>query len=177
VDDRQRDVALDGCRWGELMRLVMAEEKVEVPWEAGLSFVAAEEMAALNAAHRGVDRPTDVLAFGADDGSALRAPDEPRLVGDVVICPSVAAANAALRARRVDDELALLVVHGALHLLGYDHLVDHNAEQMESREQQLLAAAWALDEPVGTSALDVGDSVIATAWAPDEPVGTSADTA
>ena len=177
VDDRQRDVALDGCRWGELMRLVMAEEKVEVPWEAGLSFVAAEEMAALNAAHRGVDRPTDVLAFGADDGSALRAPDEPRLVGDVVICPSVAAANAALRARRVDDELALLVVHGALHLLGYDHLVDHDAEQMESREQQLLAAAWALDEPVGTSALDVGDSVIATAWAPDEPVGTSADTA
>lgn len=152
MDDRQSNVALDRCRWGELMRLVLVEEKVEAPWEAGLSFVAADEMAALNAAHRGLDRPTDVLAFGADDGSALRAPGEPRLVGDVVICPSVAAANAAICSRSVDDELALLVVHGALHLLGYDHLVDHDAEQMESREQQLLAAACAPGKPAGTSA-------------------------
>lgn len=139
VFDRQRDLTVDEGCWAGLMRRVLSEEQVSVPWEAGLSFVDADEMAALNAAHRGIDRPTDVLAFGADDGSAPRGPDEPRLVGDVVICPSVAAVNAASCSRTVDDELALLVVHGTLHLLGYDHIEDRDAEKMEGREQELLA--------------------------------------
>ena len=143
VFDRQRDLAVDEGRWAELMRRVLAEEQVSVPWEAGLSFVTADEMAALNSAHRGIERPTDVLAFGADDGSAPRGPDEPRLVGDVVICPSVAAANAGACGKSVEEEMALLVVHGALHLLGYDHTDDRDAERMEGREQELLAPAAA----------------------------------
>lgn len=141
VSDRQQDLLVAQGRWAELLRRVLAEERVDVPWEAGLSFVAADEMAALNAAHRGVDQPTDVLAFGADDGSAPRADGEPRLVGDVVICPSVAASNAAAHHKTVDDELALLVVHGTLHLLGYDHMDDSDAELMEGRERELLALA------------------------------------
>ncbi len=143
VFDLQQDLTVDEGRWARLMRRVLAEEQVSVPWEAGLSFVGADEMAALNAAHRKVNRPTDVLAFGADDGSAPRGADEPRLVGDVVICPSVAAANAEASGRSVQDELALLVVHGALHLLGYDHAEDLDAEKMEGREQEMLA----LDAP------------------------------
>ncbi len=141
VSDRQQDLGVDRDRWAALLRRVMVEEQVATPWEAGLSFVAADEMAALNAAHRGIDRPTDVLAFGADDGSALRADGEPRLVGDVVICPSVAAANAAAGDNPVAGELALLVVHGALHLLGYDHVEDADAREMQQREAALLAAA------------------------------------
>lgn len=144
VFDRQQDLMLDGDRWAGLMRRVLAEERVPVPWEAGLSFVDADEMAALNAAHRKIGRPTDVLAFGADDGSSPRGADEPRLVGDVVICPSVAAANAAACGRSVEDELALLVVHGALHLLGYDHAEESDAEKMEGREQEMLALDAAL---------------------------------
>ena len=139
VSDRQQDLLVTQDRWARLLRRVLAEEHVAVPWEAGLSFVAADEMAELNAAHRGIDRPTDVLAFGADDGSAPRAVDEPRLVGDVVICPAVAASNAAAHGKHVDDELALLVVHGALHLLGYDHIDDTEAQIMERREQELLS--------------------------------------
>ena len=139
VSNRQHDLPVAQDRWAGLLRRVLAEERVDGPWEAGLSFVAADEMASLNAAHRGIDRPTDVLAFGADDGSAPRADDEPRLVGDVVICPSVAASNAATRGKTVDDELALLVVHGTLHLLGYDHVDDSDAELMEGRERELLA--------------------------------------
>lgn len=141
VSDRQQDLPVAQDHWAGLLRRVLAEERVDVPWEAGLSFVAPDEMAALNAAHRGVDRPTDVLAFSADDGSAPRADDEPRLVGDVVICPSVAASNAAAHGKTVDDELALLVVHGTLHLLGYDHVSDSDAELMEGRERELLALA------------------------------------
>lgn len=152
VSDRQQDLLVAQDHWGELLRRVLAEEQVDVPWEAGLSFVGVDEMAALNAEHRGIDRPTDVLAFGADDGSAPRADDEPRLVGDVVICPSVAASNAAAHDRTVDEELALLVVHGTLHLLGYDHVDDNDARLMEGREQELLALASAGDALAGSQA-------------------------
>ncbi len=152
VFDCQRDMAVDEGRWAELMRRVVAGEGVATPWEAGLTFVDADQMAALNAGHRGIDRPTDVLAFGADDGSAPRDPDEPRLVGDVVICPSVAASNAVAQGHPVDEELALLVVHGTLHLLGYDHIDDVDAGKMEGREQELLAQAWAMTTPAGAQA-------------------------
>ena len=141
VSDRQQDLTVDEQRWAALMRRVLAEEQVAVPWEVGLSFVPADQMAALNTEHRGINRPTDVLAFGVDDGHVPRADDEPRLVGDVVICPSLAASNAADRGRSVEDELALLVVHGTLHLLGYDHIDDVDAVAMEGRERELLAGA------------------------------------
>ncbi len=152
VSNRQHDLPVAQDRWAGLLRRVLAEERVDAPWEVGLSFVAADEMAALNAAHRGIDRPTDVLAFGADDGSAPRAADEPRLVGDVVICPSVAATNAAARGKAVGDELALLVVHGALHLLGYDHVEESDAELMEGRERELLALTSARHALAGSPA-------------------------
>ncbi|WP_419850466.1 rRNA maturation RNase YbeY [Candidatus Poriferisocius sp.] len=152
VSDRQRDLLVAQERWAGLLHRVLAEEQVAAPWEAGLSFVAADEMASLNAEHRGIDKPTDVLAFGADDGSAPRAADEPRLVGDVVICPSVAASNAAAHGKAVDDELALLVVHGTLHLLGYDHVDDNDARLMEGREQELLTLASAGDALAGSRA-------------------------
>ena len=99
--------------------------------------------------------PTDVLAFPIEDEADRggRSPDEGGtgpgsmeaetgrlyLLGDVVICPSVAARNAVEHGATFDDEIALLVVHGILHLLGMDHQVDEEAERMEQREQQLLA--------------------------------------
>ncbi|MCQ3810990.1 MAG: rRNA maturation RNase YbeY [Acidimicrobiia bacterium] len=152
VSDHQQDLPVAQDRLVKLICSVLAEEGVEAPWETGLSFVTADEMAALNAAHRGIDQPTDVLAFGADDGSAPRAADEPRLVGDVVICPAVAATNAAARNKAVDEELALLVVHGALHLLGYDHIDDADAEKMEQRELELLSIEAATLGLTGTKA-------------------------
>jgi probable rRNA maturation factor len=64
--------------------------------------------------------------------------DFPTLLGDVVICPSVAMRNAPQHAGTYDDEVALLVVHGILHLLGMDHMQDDEAEAMERRERELL---------------------------------------
>ena len=60
------------------------------------------------------------------------------LLGDVVICPAVAIRNAADHAGTYDDELALLIVHGILHLMGMDHEDDDEAEAMEARERELL---------------------------------------
>jgi probable rRNA maturation factor len=152
VFDRQQEIAVDEGRLAELMHRVVVEEGVATPWEAALTFVDSDQMAALNAEHRGIDQPTDVLAFGADDGSAPRGSDEPRLVGDVVICPSVAAANAEAQGNSVGDEIALLVVHGTLHLLGYDHIDDVDADKMEGREQELLAQALAMTARAGARA-------------------------
>ena len=119
-----------------------------------LLFVDEPSIAALNEQFLGRKGPTDVLAFPIEDeplpggrspdsggsGPGTDADVEPlTLLGDVVICPAVAARNAADHGVTVDDELALLVVHGLLHLLGMDHETDRDAEAMERLERELLA--------------------------------------
>ena len=136
-------------RWAGLAAAVLRSEGV-AGGELGLRFVDPGAMAELNLAHMGVRGPTDVLAFPIDGGNGC-APSEPAvLLGDVVVCPAYAA-RAADRGSLTDvddarargsltDELALLVVHGVLHVLGYDHAVDEEAAAMRARERQLLAA-------------------------------------
>ena len=101
-------------------------------------------MAELNREHMDEDRPTDVLSFpldGADDD-----PFGDNLIGDVVVCPVYAARQAAAhRGERghdgsVEDELALLVVHGVLHILGHDHAEPDEAARMRAAEAELLDA-------------------------------------
>jgi len=139
------DVAVDADRWGALMAAVLAEEGVAAGARATLHFVTDEAMVELNREHMGQDRPTDVLAFPIDGLDAVGAADAgeagpPALVGDVVVCPTVAAEQAAGHAGTVDDEIALLVVHGALHLVGHDHAEADERTAMQARERALLAA-------------------------------------
>lgn len=135
-------VEVDGARWARLLAAVLADEGVTPGAEVGLTFVDVDAMAALNAEHMGGTGPTDVLAFPVDGreaaGPSRTAP--PGVVGDVVVCPEVAAAGAPDHAGSPDDELALLVVHGALHLLGHDHAADDERAAMQERERALLAA-------------------------------------
>ena len=95
--------------------------------EVGVVIVDLAEMAALNSAHRGRDEPTDVLSFPLDGRDAL--PDGlPRQLGDVVVCPE--------RAEADGTPIALLLVHGALHLVGYDHEADNG--DMLRRQQAIF---------------------------------------
>ena len=95
--------------------------------EVGVVIVDLAEMAALNSAHRGRDEPTDVLSFPLDGRDAL--PDGlPRQLGDVVVCPE--------RAEADGTTVALLLVHGALHLVGYDHEADNG--DMLRRQQAIF---------------------------------------
>jgi probable rRNA maturation factor len=76
--------------------------------------------------------------------------DLPLLLGDVVVCPAVAARQAPEHAGNLDDELALLVVHGVLHVLGWDHAEVEETERMRARERQLLEAShWRGPAPAG----------------------------
>lgn len=130
----------DLTRWERLVTAVLGAEAVPGPGEATLVFVGAVAISQLNQLHMGESAPTDVLSFPIDGLESLR--EERRVVGDVVICPEVAAINAPGHSGSLDDEFALLICHGVLHLLGHDHTETHERERMWSRERELLAQLW-----------------------------------
>jgi probable rRNA maturation factor len=147
VDDEQTELAVDATRWAELAAAVLRSEgRVG---ELTLTFVDRDEIAALNEEHMGHVGPTDVLSFPLDDDPSVVAAG-PVLLGDVVICPSVAAEAAADHAGSVDDELALLTVHGVLHVLGHDHADREDRAAMQAAElAHLRAHHWNGAEPAG----------------------------
>ena len=149
--DEQADVDVDVERWTGLARAAVLAEGAR--GELTLTFVDRVEMAELNREHLGHDGPTDVLSFPLDAGDDAGAPGAtgvPVLLGDVVVCPAVAADQAAAHAGTLEDELALLVVHGVLHVLGHDHAEPAETAVMRARELDLLQRHhWAGPAPSG----------------------------
>jgi probable rRNA maturation factor len=152
--DEQSAHPVDLDQWVALVRATLVEEGVRGPVEVSLIFSDETAITELNSRFMGKDGPTDVLSFPIDEepqptgrvpdsgGTGPGEPPEPempQMVGDVVICPSVAARNAIDRRVSLSDELALLCVHGTLHLLGWDHEDESSADLMEARERDLLA--------------------------------------
>jgi len=155
--DEQSDEEVDAIRWMGLAKSVLQAQGVRGDTELSLLFVDEPAMAELNLRFLDKQGPTDVLAFPIDEEDAYeptgpRIPDSlgpgpgedpqlgdvPRLLGDVVVCPAVARRNAPGHAGTYDDEMALLLVHGVLHLLGMDHEDSQEAASMEQREQEML---------------------------------------
>lgn len=134
------DCALSDDELEETIALVLDEEAVERPCGVSLSVVGDERMRELNAEWRGIDRATDVLSLECErpDDPDL-APGEPCELGDIVLAPAYIARQAMSFGTTAADETRLLLVHGTLHLLGYDHLDDDEAEVMEAREDELVA--------------------------------------
>ena len=110
---------------------------------AELSILLADDaaIAALNHRYRGRPRPTDVLAFSLLEGA--HADRRGALLGDVVIGIETAARQARARRRTLDDEVARLLVHGALHLVGYDHVRSAEARIMRAQERRVWRALGA----------------------------------
>jgi probable rRNA maturation factor len=152
--DEQHDHDIELERWIELARNTLTDEGVRGLAEVSLIFADEPTIADLNQQFMGKEGPTDVLSFPIDDEPepSGRVPDAggsgpgepplpeiPQLIGDIVLCPAVAARNAVDHEVSFDDEVALLIVHGVLHLLGWDHMIDEEAERMEARERELLS--------------------------------------
>lgn len=131
---------LDLTAFERLAAFVLDREDAPQNCELSVAVVGLEEMASLNEQYRGKSGPTDVLSFGCDDPCAITDADEPVTLGDVVVAPEVAEAQAAEYGHTVEEELNLLLVHGILHLLGYDHEADEDAEAMQARERAVLLA-------------------------------------
>ncbi|WP_417533462.1 rRNA maturation RNase YbeY [Marinobacterium stanieri] len=120
----------DFSRWVET---VLKERKVD--GEVCIRIVDAEESQSLNAEYRGKDKPTNVLSFPFEVPPGIPV----TLLGDLVICAEVVVAEAEEQEKALFDHWAHMVVHGTLHLLGFDHINDDDAEEMEALERTLLA--------------------------------------
>ena len=111
-----------------------ALQEVAEDCELSIRIVDAAESQQLNRDYRGKDKPTNVLSFPFESPVPL----QPRLLGDLVICAPVVTAEAAQQGKAEMHHWAHLTIHGCLHLLGYDHINDDEAEQMENREIAIL---------------------------------------
>ena len=106
--------------------------------EIGVSVVGPAESRKLNARFRGRDKPTNVLSFPAAELPSSAGGIEPRPLGDLVICPQVLRTEAREQKKSLRAHWAHLVVHGSLHLIGYDHEQEADANRMERREIAVL---------------------------------------
>jgi probable rRNA maturation factor len=144
------DLRVDGGGWQRLLRdpdgvaarvfdAAAAVLGAELPGPVEVSLVLTDDAAIrlLNRAHRGKDRATNVLSFpleapGSGAGSA------PAMIGDIVLAAETVAREAAEQGKTVESHVSHLMIHGMLHLLGYDHERDREAEEMERREVAAL---------------------------------------
>ncbi|MBE6472093.1 MAG: rRNA maturation RNase YbeY [Coriobacteriaceae bacterium] len=143
-----------------LAELVISREGKPEDTEVSINFVTNEAIHELNRDFRDVDRPTDVLSFECDgyEGEDDLAPIEGMAfeLGDIVVAPDIAEAQAPEYGLAFADEVSLLVTHGLLHLCGYDHMEDDEAEEMEARERELLTEFWG--RPFARSAAERQDA-------------------
>jgi probable rRNA maturation factor len=133
--------ALDVRRTQRLARFVLDRMRVHPLAELCVTAVDEDTIAGLNAKWMEKEGPTDVLAFPMDElrpGAVNEEPEE-GVLGDLVLCPAVAARQAETAGHGVVDELDLLTVHGILHLLGYDHAEPEEHREMFGLQARILA--------------------------------------
>ncbi|WP_428239822.1 rRNA maturation RNase YbeY [Gynuella sp.] len=104
-----------------------------------IRIVATDESRHLNSTYRGKDNSTNVLSFPFESPPGVPEEEFAGFLGDLVICANVVNAEAQQQNKPLHHHWAHIVIHGVLHLLGYDHIDENDAEEMESLERQLLA--------------------------------------
>lgn len=144
VSDEHPSSGVDPEHLRSLAEAVLLAEGFPPEAELSITLVDDEEMSAWNASALGKSGPTDVLSFPVEalrpgEVPASVADGPPILIGDVMIAPDFVRRQADQHGIGADDEIALMVAHGILHLLGYDHQEDVDAELMEKRERDILA--------------------------------------
>jgi probable rRNA maturation factor len=142
ADEQSESVDLEHLRG--LAELVLREEGYPPESELTVLLVNEDEMSSYNERFLNRAGPTDVLAFPVEELVPGITPDHdasgpPLMIGDVIVAPAYVRRQAADSEIDFDDEMALMIAHGILHLLGYDHLDDEDAALMERRETELLS--------------------------------------
>ena len=133
-------VDVDEAEFAALARYVMDELHLNPQTELSILLVDPEPMSDLHERYLGEPGPTDVLSFPMDELRPGRADQvaPPGLLGDVVLCPEVAARQAQAAGHSTAEELLLLTTHGILHLLGYDHAEPEEEQEMFALQRRLL---------------------------------------
>lgn len=130
---------IDAARLQAASQQVLTQHDVDPDTALSIVFVDNAYIQNVNRQFRGIDAPTDVLSFPADE-PPVEIDDEPPYLGDLIIAYPYASEQAAREGHALSDSLSLLVVHGTLHLLGYDHdTSEHRAEMWASQDAALTA--------------------------------------
>lgn len=142
ADEQDESVDLEPLRG--LAELVLREEGYPEVAELTVLLVNDSEMSSYNDRFLNRPGPTDVLAFPVEELVPGAVPDHdpsgpPLMIGDVIVAPAYVGRQANEYGVSFSDEMALMVTHGILHLLGYDHLDDEDADRMERRETEILS--------------------------------------
>lgn len=145
----EQSVPVDLALVRHLAATILEHERYPDDSEVTIMLVSAEDMAGYNERFMHRTGPTDVLAFPLESLQPGEAPkrrrgEPPVTLGDVIISPDYVRQQAQSEDTEFGDELALMVVHGMLHLMGWDHADDDQAEDMEERERTLLAGVGVL---------------------------------
>ncbi len=147
-DNAEIPAQADIQRWVEIA-VSQSGRPVKGDVEVAVRIVDADEIQTLNNLYREQDKVTNVLSFPAGEIDGLPA-DAVHLLGDVVVCAAVVAAEASEQGKKLDDHWGHMLVHGTLHLLGFDHETDSEALAMERIEARILALRNVMD-PYGVS--------------------------
>ena len=132
---------IDASRVERLIAFAADQLELPDPSEVSVTFVTDEEMARLNEGFRGKQGPPDVLSFECDTlDDGFPQEEEGFEAGDIIIAPDVAAAQASELGHALAQEIDTLLVHGLLHLIGYDHIEEEEAQVMEGLQEDILAS-------------------------------------
>ncbi len=144
VDFIDDNAQIDARHLPEIERLLIfaaEQEGIDEEAEVAVSFVDENEIQAINKAYRNKDAVTDVISFALEEGEDdFEMPDEPRVLGDIIICVKRALEQAEEYGHSFERELGFLSLHGLLHLLGYDHMNEADEARMFGRQDEILDA-------------------------------------
>lgn len=144
INDLQNKRAIDPAYLEKIALHLLHEMQCDERCEVSIALVDDQEMRQLNLQYRHIDKPTDVLSFALQEAdeppivSECAEQDVPILLGDVILSTETTQRQAEERGHPFEQELSILLIHGLLHLLGYDHQTDEDAEIMEPLELELL---------------------------------------
>lgn len=139
VDIRGGEATWDAASIVSLATFALGHLHAPQNCELSVSLVDVAEIHALNREYRGIDRPTDVLSFECDDPWDSDGTADEVAIGDIVIAPDVVEEQRERFGTGFEQEMRLMLVHGCLHLLGYDHVEPQEAEEMEALEEKILS--------------------------------------
>ena len=139
IKNQQKTIKINQKKIKEIVRKVLQNLKIDEQVEVSILFTTDKFIKYLNKKYRGIDKPTDVLSFSLQEG-IVKSPEVQgsQLLGDVIISTETAQRQADILNHSVEKEIILLLIHGLLHLIGYDHKEEEDGKVMRQKEMELL---------------------------------------
>ena len=139
IKNQQKIIKINQRKIREIVKKVLQHLRIDEKTEVSILFTDDKFIRSLNSKYRGIDKPTDVLSFSLQEG-IVKSPEveSDKLLGDIIISAETAQKQADILNHSIEKELAVLLIHGLLHLTGYDHEKDKNYKIMREKESEIL---------------------------------------